>query len=73
MRTLNAQEMDAASGGVIPVIAFVVAAASLVTKGATASKVLTSAGFALAGVGVGAYGFGVLSGELTWDGLRCKG
>lgn len=72
MRTLNAQEMDAASGGVIPLIALAVAVASTVTKGAAASKALAFAGGVLAGAGAGAYVYGLVTGDITWDGLRCK-
>ena len=54
MRTLNAQEMDAASGGLIPlaVVGFALAVASKVTAGGTATGWAVSS----AGLIVGSYG-----------------
>ena len=72
MRTLNAQEMDAASGGVIPLIGLIVAVASVAVKSATATKVLAYTGVAIAGASAYAYGNGLLNGEMTVDGLSCK-
>ena len=72
MRTLNAQEMDAASGGVVPLIGLVAAVAGLFVKGGATAKAITITGVAIGGVSAGAYGYGLIRGDLTWDGLSCK-
>lgn len=71
MRTLNTEEMDAASGGVVPLIGLALAVASTVVKHKVALIAINTAGVFVAGVGGFAYYQGVKKGQVTWDGLGC--
>lgn len=57
MRTLNAQEMDAASGGIAPIVGLILAVGGTFIRHAATAKAFNYAGvgFALGGAGVFAY------------------
>ncbi len=51
MRELTVQEMDQASGGILPVVGLILAVGSAVVRHRVAAWVINGAGIALAGYG----------------------
>lgn len=72
MRTLTTEEMNAASGGVVPLVGLALAIAGTFVRHKAASAAINIAGAAVSVIGFGAYLDGLRKGEITVDGLSCR-